>query len=243
MKAWEKLYKSDELDLAVELSQKVSIKSNDGVRIIAEVEDYRVETYMEFQSPSYPSCNCPSGYPCRHEAALTYHIKNHLDEYVETPDFDEVFALVSPDDLKDFLKKEFESNPDLKDKFLKRFADSIIDKDYYTNKLDKIFKKGEGRDFDNHGYHDLDMMEDELYDFIFTDISNILSTGEHDFACDLLIRIAKLLNDEVISTYDSWYNLVDRFLEQVNVLSFSIYLDAEKLDELNANTTHIIDIL
>ena len=243
MKAWEKLYKSEDLDRAVELSQKVSIKSNDGVRIIAEVEDYRVKTYMKFQSPSYHSCNCPSRYPCRHEAALTYHIKNHLDEYVETPNFDEVFSLVSQDDLKDFLKKEFESNPDLKDKFLKRFSDNIIDNDYYTNKLDKIFKKGEGRDFDNHGYHDLDMMEDELYDFISADISDILSTAEHDFACDLLIRIAKLLNDEVMSSHDSWYDLADSFMEQVNVLSFSIYLDAEKLDELNANMNHMISIL
>ena len=243
MKAWEKLYKSEDLDRAVELSQKVSIKSNDGVQIIAEVEDYRVKTYMKFQSPSYHSCNCPSRYPCRHEAALTYHIKNHLDEYVETPNFDEVFSLVSQDDLKDFLKKEFESNPDLKDKFLKRFSDNIIDNDYYTNKLDKIFKKGEGRDFDNHGYHDLDMMEDELYDFISADISDILSTAEHDFACDLLIRIAKLLNDEVMSSHDSWYDLADSFMEQVNVLSFSIYLDAEKLDELNANMNHMISIL
>ena len=60
MKAWEKLYKSEDLDEAIELAENVSIKSNDGVQIIAEVEDFRVETYMEFQSPSYPSCNCPS---------------------------------------------------------------------------------------------------------------------------------------------------------------------------------------
>lgn len=52
-------------------------------------------------------------------------------------------------------------------------------------------------------FHDLDLMEDELYDFISSDISDVLSAGEHDFACDLLIRIAKLLNDEVISGCDS----------------------------------------
>ena len=78
MKAWEKLYKPEDLKQAVELAEKVKIKSNDGVEIIAEVEGYRVETYMQFQSPSYASCNCPSKYSCRHEAALIYHIKNHL---------------------------------------------------------------------------------------------------------------------------------------------------------------------
>nr|WP_294999679.1 hypothetical protein [uncultured Methanobrevibacter sp.] len=243
MKAWEKLYKSEVLDEAIELADKVSIKSNDGVQIVAQVEDYRVETYMQFQSPSYPSCNCPSGYSCKHEAALIYHIRNHLDEYVGTPDFDEIFNLVSPDDLKDFLKKEFRTNPELKDKFLKRFSNSCIDRHYYSDRLDTVFKKGEGRDFRYHEIHDLDLMENELYDFIFTDISNVLSAGEHDFACDLLIRIAKLLNDEVISTHDSWYNLTDRFMEQVNILSFSIYLDSEKLDELYANMDHIMSCL
>jgi len=240
MKAWEKLYKSEDLDEAIELAEKVSIKSNDGVQIIAEVEDCRVETYMEFQSPSYPSCNCPSRYPCKHEAALTYYIKNHLEEYVDKPDFDEIFNLVSNDDLKDFLKKEFRTNPDLKDKFIKRFSDNTIDKKYYTAKLDTVFKKGEGPDFKLHECHDLDLMEDELYDFLTEDIPNLLSIGEHDFACDLLIRIAELLNDELISTYDSWYDLAECFDEQVNVLSFSLYLDSEKLDELHANMDHIM---
>ena len=141
LKAWEKLYESEDLDEAIELAEKVIIKSNDGVQIIAQVEDYRVETFMEFQSPSYTSCNCPSSYPCRHEAALTYHIKNHLDDYVVNPDFDEIFDLASHDDLKNFLKEEFETNPDLKDNFLRRFSDKGIDKDYYNDKLDDV-KKG-----------------------------------------------------------------------------------------------------
>ena len=213
LKAWEKLYESEDLDEAIGLAEKVIIKSNDGVQIIAQVEDYRVETFMEFQSPSYTSCNCPSRYPCRHEAALTYHIKNHLDDYIVNPDFDEIFDLASHDDLNNFLKEEFETNPDLKDNFLRRFSDNGIDKDYYNDKLDDVLRRGEGHGFEHHGFHDLDLMGDELYDFIFTDISMVLSAGEHDFACDLLIRIAMLLNDEVISTHDSWHDLTDRFME------------------------------
>ena len=109
--------------------------------------------------------------------------------------------------------------------------------------MNKIFRKGEGRDFQYHGFHDLDMMRDDLYDFIFTDISNVLSAGDHDFACGLLIRIAKLLNDEVISTFDSWDDLAEAFMEQFDALSFSIYLDAEKLDELYANMNHIMSVI
>ena len=45
------------------------------------------------------------------------------------------------DDLKNFLKEEFETNPDLKDNFLRRFSDKGIDKDYYNDKLDDV-KKG-----------------------------------------------------------------------------------------------------
>ena len=93
------------------------------------------------------------------------------------------------------------------------------------------------------GFYNLDLMEDSLYEFIVTDISNVLGAGEHDFACELMIRIAKLLNDEAISTFDSWDNLVDRFMEQVNALSFSLYLDAEKLDELYAHMDHIMSVI
>ena len=86
-------------------------------------------------------------------------------------------------------------------------------------------------------------MENELYDFIFTDITDVLSAAEHDFACDLLIRIATLLNDEIVSTYDSWYDLADRFMDSVSALSFSIYLDSERLDALYANMDHIMSCL
>lgn len=77
MKAWEKLYKSEDLDEAIDLAEKVSIKCNDGVLIIAQVDDHNVETFIEYGSPSYSSCDCPSRYPCMHEAALTYYLKSH----------------------------------------------------------------------------------------------------------------------------------------------------------------------
>ena len=235
MKAWEKLYKSEDLDEAINLAEKVSIKSNDGVLIIAQVDNHKVETFIEYASPSYSSCDCPSRYPCIHEAALTYYLKSHPEIYLESPDFDDILSMASPDDLRDFLLNEFETNPDFKDK--------PVDKDFYNAKLNSIFKKAEGRDFRYHGFHDLDLMENELYDFISDDIGIVLGTHDHDFACDLLIRIAKLLNDEVISGCDSWYDLAEIFMERAGLLDFSIYLEADNLDKLHANMDHIMSIL
>lgn len=243
MKAWEKLYRMEDLKQVAELAERVSIKSNDGVRITAQVEGYEVETFMQYASPSYSSCSCHSGYPCRHEAALTYYLKNHPEACRKSQGIDELLNIVGHDDLKEFLENEFGTNPDLRERFIERFSDNSIDRDYYNDKLNKVFRKGEGRDFQYHGFHDLDMMRDDLYDFILTDISNVLSTGDHDFACKLMIRIAKLLNDETISTFDSWDDLAEAFMEQFDALSFSIYLDAEKLDELYANMNHIMSVI
>ena len=243
VKAWEKLYKSEDLDRAVELACEVSVKSNDGVQIKAQVEGYNVETFLQYGGPAYSSCSCPSRYPCSHEAALTYYLKGHPENCPKNHGPDELLNRVGHDDLRDFLEDEFEASPDLKERFLERFSDNPIDKDYYNDRLNGVFRKGEGRDFKYHGFYDLDMMEDSLYEFIVTDISNVLSAGDHDFACELMIRIARLLNDEAISTFDSWDNLVDRFMEQVNALSFSLYLDAEMLDELYAHMGHIMSVI
>jgi len=243
VKAWEKLYDKEDLKNAAELAERLSIKSNDGVQITAQVEGYEVETFIQYAGPSYSSCTCPSQYPCRHEAALTYYLINHPEACRKSPGVDEILNMANHDDLKDFLMNEFGTNPDLRERFIERFSGNPIDRDYYTSKLNEVLRNGEGRDFQYHGFHDLDMMRDDLYDFILTDISNVLSAKDHDFACGLLIRIAKLLNDEVISTFDSWDGLADRFMEQVDALSFSLYLDAEKLDELYANIDHIMSLI
>ena len=240
MKAWQKQYSTEELDEALKISGDVKIKSIYDEQIIAGVGDFEVETVIEYGSPSYLSCTCPSRMPCRHEAALVYYIINHPELCSKEQDFDEIFNMVCEDDLKNFLKEEFKANNDLKNRFIKRFSSNSVNRDFYSDKLSDIFKRSEGRDFEYHGFYDLDLMEDGLYEFISSDIPDILASGEHDFACDLMIRIAKILNDEVISTHDSWYDLADCFMEQVYALSFSIYLDSLKLDELHSNIHHIM---
>lgn len=238
LKAWEKMYESSDLDEALKLVDRVSVKSSDGVQIIAQVEDFEVETIVEYNSPSYLSCSCSSKYTCKHEASLVYYLERHPELFIKKPTFEELFDIANDDQMKNFLMIEFQKNPDMKKRFISQFA---IDKNYYLTKLDDIFKRGESRDFHNHGFHDLDVMDDELYDFIAEDIDAILTLGEYDFACDLMIKIAKLLNDEIMASYDSWYNIVDIFLEKVNAFSFCIYLDLQKLDELYANMNVIVN--
>ena len=89
----------------------------------------------------------------------------------------------------------------------------------------------------------MDLIENSLEDFLIYDISDILSAGEYDLACRLLSRIADVLNDEVASTYDSWDNLVDEFFEQVDVLSASIHLDADRMNDLYSRMDVINDLL
>lgn len=173
LKAWEKLYNEDDLNEAIDLAEKVSVIENDGVEIIAKVDGFNVTTYIECNSPAYLSCSCSSKFPCKHEAALVYYLKDHPELYLKSQDFDEIFNLVSRSNLQKFLLDEFKNDPMLKERFLKRFSNRFIDKQYYADKLDDVFRRGEGRDFKNHGFHDLDLMEDALYDFIFEDISNI----------------------------------------------------------------------
>ena len=239
MKAWEKWYSDEVLDEAKKLENSVKIVSNDGVEIIGEVENRRVTTYIQYNSPTHASCGC-SKMSCEHEAALVYYLISHPELYLKNLDFEEIFDLASENDIKRFLLKEMESDEDLKNRFLNEFQpESVIDKNYYRNKLSRVFEGGKGRDFDDHGFYELDMMEDDLEDFIVDDISDILSAGEYDFACELLCEIGELLNDDVMSTFDSWYNLADRFMEHVNVLSTSVYLDAEKMDELNSKIDNV----
>ena len=235
MKAWEMMYDKDVLAEAMKLSEDVKIAENDGVQIIAEIESFKVTTYIQYNSPTHASCNCPKKGSCKHEAALIYYLINHLEIYVQEMDLNEMVKLADENLLKKFLLTELESDKE-------QFQDSPIDKKHYENKLSKVFRTGKGRDFKHHGIYDLDLMEDSLEDFLFHDIPEVLSAGEYDFACHLMCMIADVLNDEVASTYDSWDNLVDRFYENVHVLSTSIYLDYDKFKDLYSRMDVITDL-
>ena len=132
---------------------------------------------------------------------------------------------------------ELENNLDFKTRFLEEFKlNSLIDKEYYNNKLSIIFKQGESKDFEYHGIYNLDLMESSLKDFLMEDINSILVAGEYGFACDLL-------DNELMTSHDSWYDLSDSFMHYVHSLSNSIHLDSEKMNELYSKTGLITDVI
>lgn len=242
MKAWELMYRKEVLDEGKTLVDDVKIISSDGVEIIGEIEGFEVKTYIEYNSPSYASCSCPQMAPCKHEAAFIYYLEKHQDMCVCEFNLKNLLDSIDSAGLKKFLLEEFERNDDLKNRFINEFT-SQIDKNYYKNKLSGIFKKGKGRDFEYHGFYELKLMASDLNDFMMNDIYYILLVGEYDFACNLLCKIGDLLDDEMMSCQDSWYDLSDSFMQYVHILSNSIHLDSEKMKELNSKTGLITDII
>lgn len=236
MKAWELMYNEDVLYEAKSISDNVKIIENDGTEIIGEIDGFKVTTYIEYNSPTYASCNCSEIAPCKHEAALIYYLTKHPEFVLTEPDLKEKLDLIRESDLKKFLLAELNSNDELKSRFLKEFSSKPVNKTYYKNKLSKVFKTGEDSDFELHELYNLDMMESSLNDFLIKDINNLLIRREYDFACDLLIKIGDLLDDEMMSSYESWYDLSHSFMHYVHILSTSIYVDSEKIEKLNSKT-------
>ena len=244
MKAWELMYKDKVLSEAKKIVGDVNIIQNDGCEIVGEVENFKVTTYIEYNSPTYASCECPLQNPCKHDAALIYYLEMHPELINDDSDFETMVNVIDESDLKRFLIDEFKSNSDLKNKFLKEFENtSLINHDFYENKLNKLFESGKDRDFEYTGYYNLNFMKSGLNTFLNEDIEKIILAGEYDFACDLLCRIGDLLDEEIMSSYDSWYDLSDSFMKYVEILSTSIYLDSEKMNELYSKTGFITDVI
>ncbi len=243
MKAWELMYDDEDLNEGHKLAGNVEIVENDGVEIIAKIETCTVKTYIQYNSPTYASCSCCKKTSCKHEPALIYYLENHPELFMDEMKLEEILNIVSEENLKEFQLKELKTHAELKSKFMKEFETRSIDKKHYEDKLSRILNRGKDKYFDDHGIYDLDSMAPYLYSFLMEDIDKILSAGEHNFACCLLCRIGKVLNDEIVSTADSWYDLAELFMEKVDILSTSIHLDANRMNKLYSNTGHIIAVL
>lgn len=244
MKAWELMYSQDILNEARDLADDVKIVKNDGVEIVGEIDEFEVSTFIEYNSPSHVSCSCPLWSPCKHEAGFIYYLEKHPELCISKSNLNDLIDSVNSDDLKKFLLDEMNNNGEFKKKFLNVFYESpSVDKTAYKKRLSGIFKKGEGRDFEYHGFYELKLMESDLNDFLTEDINYLLTVGEFDFACDLLIKIGGLLDDELMSCQDAWYDLSDIFMHYVHSLSNSIHLDGDKMNKLYSKTGLITDLI
>lgn len=241
MKGWELAYSKEVLDGAKEC--RVEISHNNDKEIIASVDGFEVVAPIAYKSPHYIFCNCSSKYPCQHEAALMYHIEKH-PELIGAGKISDLINSVGENHLKEFLICEMDRNPQLKDAFLKEFGGySSADYDYYSDKLNRVFKTGEDSEFQNHGIYNIDMMAYGLMEFMAEEFPKLLNVYEYSFAAKLAVQISEKLGDEFAVSHDSWYDLALEFMEWVYILEDSIYLTGDERRLLSDSTSRIISYL
>lgn len=235
MKAWKTRYSKEELEKGRILSENLKVKQFDGVEIICEVDGFEVKAYLYFQTPTLLSCSCLKKYWCEHQAALIFFTQTHPELMKKEDEFN--LNLIDKEELINFIEKELKENPDFERRFFEEFSKNPeISKKRYFARFDEILEYG--RD-ENYGVYDIDLIAPSLHSFMDNEIAELLNIGEHDSACKLLTGIAKILNDELASTYDSWYNLADSFINYENILCDSIIVSERQLDELESNVNLI----
>lgn len=242
MKGWYLTFDDESLDGAKNC--KVEISHVEEGEIIAKVDGFEVMAPIVFHSPHYVSCNCKSKYPCKHEAALIYYLEEHPELLNGSQSEADLISSIDEYQLREFLKNEMKRNFQLKKDFLEEFGkESVIDKQYYVDKLNQVFRSGEDRYFADFGIYNIDMMEYGLSEFIDNELSKILEMREHSFACSLVEKIAEILGDDLAVSYDSWYGIVEDFMEYVYILEDSIYLTSNERKSLERATSEIVSYL
>ena len=238
MKAWKTRYSKEKLERGMILSQNLKVKQFDGVEIICEVDTFEVRAYLYFQTPTLMSCTCPKKYRCEHQAALIFYTQTHPELMKTDDEFN--LNLIDKDKLIKFIEKELKENPDFERRFFEEFSKAPeISKKRYFARFDEILEYGRDGNYRLAGVYNTDTMEYALISFMDNEIAELLNIGEHDSACELLAAIAKILNDELASTQDSWYNLADKFINYENILCDSIIVSAEQLNKLESNVNLI----
>ncbi len=242
MNGWELSFDVKSLDDAQKC--EVEILNVEDREIIANVDGFEVIAQIVFHSPHHVFCSCKSKYPCKHEAALINYIEKHAELLKCSQSEDDLISSIDENQLREFLKNQMKQNPKLKKAFLDKFdQEDVIDKEYYLDKLDQVFRSGEDRSFADFGIYDIDMMEYALSEFMDNELPKILGMREHSFACSLVEKIAEVLGDDLAVSHDSWYGLVEDFMEYVYILEDSIYLTSDERKSLERATSEIVSYL
>ena len=241
MSVWERLF---DVETLIKAKNNVKIKNVQRKRneIIAETDNpnYKLNATVKYNSPYNITCTCEKKDCCEHEAALRYYIDEHPSLLKKTEDVVKIANKLKKKELKEFLLKEIEQNTLLANNFLKEFDDKqSIDKEQYSSKLTSILRLGEGPDFYLHHIYDFDRLENKLFKFLKKDLNDILNAEEYGFACELLCKIADVLNDELSINQESWYNLTEKYSEYAFALIQSLYLSKEEINELEMKTYRI----
>lgn len=235
MKSWKHSYGEEDLLWASDVDVRILAHEDD--EIVAEVDGENVEVPICFHTPCQMSCTCKSThYPCRHMAAVMFHIERH-DELLNSPNVEELVEGMDERILKEFVICEIRKNEGFKNDFLRRFnKENIIDDDEYVDRLNSIFRPGMDPNI-GPGVYYLERIEHALCDFMENDISSLMSLKKHALVSKLLGMIGEMLGDEMLIGEDSWYVLAEELMEWDNLIYDSIYLTLEDLSSYGAATS------
>ena len=67
-----------------------------------------------------------------------------------------------------------------------------MDKQYYIDKLNHVFRSGENRSFMDFGIYNIDVVEYALSEFMDNELPKILEMCGYSFACSLVEKIAEI---------------------------------------------------
>lgn len=161
--------------------------------IVHGSEDYVVEIDLIDGEVSELFCSCPyaaSGENCKHMAAVLYYLDKEQAQPKESLDLSQLLADSSAEEMRNFLIKLFETNPDFIDRFILSSKGQLIDgniKRYYA-RINDIFSRYMSYDdfFDYRGSWDLAV---NLVDYMNDEIINLIENGYLIEALELILYV------------------------------------------------------
>ena len=163
-------------------------------------DNYDVEIKLSNGEISSMYCNCPyaqEGHNCKHMAAVLYEIEDDLDndEEIACEPNEAIVELInnqSIDVLRKFVISVTTNNNDYIQKFKLMTKQPLTNKDiiYYENIIKNIKK----RYLNAYSYEiDIDGLGDELNDFIFEKIDELITNQKYKIVINLLSKIMQII--------------------------------------------------
>ena len=197
---------------------------------------FHVSIHIKDNEITYMFCTCGKD-NCKHQAAvLRYVEENNLLE--KESDFLDLIKTVDDNHLREYFINVLNENPVLKEDFIRKFKkEPKIDSKPYFDKLKQIIEKSKGKNYYDFGYYDIDVLADEIHNFLCDEIFELMGIHQYEVVFELLDSIADVLNDEMYVDNDNWYYACDEYLQIAYSLEETYVLSDEQLDKLECNTS------
>ena len=242
---------ADKLNWRDEFSQEVINQSLEYMKCIVDIfisegfinanlqksAYFHVNMHIKDNKLEYMFCTCGKKGNCKHQAAVLRYIEeNNLIE--KENDFLNLIETVDVNLLKEYLIEVLNENQSLKEEFIRKFKkEPKIDPIPYFDQLKRIVEKSKGKDYNDFGYYDIDVLAEEIHDFLCDEIFELMGIHQYEVVFELLDWIADVLNDEMYTDNNNWYYACDEYLQIAYALEDTYILSNDQLDRLESNTS------